>query len=310
MPAAADARLKLETATVLSQEEVYDDAYLMWLSCPPVARGASPGRFLMVHTGEAEDPLLARPMSYHRFRLAGYGYPGLPGGQVSSDIIGGQVSSLTGRAAIPGGQVSSLTGRGAGQTPETEFAILYDVRGRGTALLARRRAGDRLRIFGPLGRGYHVDAGAQNLLLVAGGLGVAAVVALADQAVAEGKPVTLLQGARTAARLFPTQMLPSAVEVVSATDDGSEGHHGYVTQLLSQYLPWADQVFACGPNPMFQSMAEVMRQARSRKPVQALLEERMGCGTGVCYGCAVFARKGVRLVCKDGPRFELREVFS
>ena len=61
---------------------------------------------------------------------------------------------------------------------------------------------------------------------------------------------------------------------------------------------------------MFAAMANVIREARSRKPAQALLEERMGCGTGICYGCAVFTRKGVRLVCKDGPRFELRQVFS
>ena len=81
-----------------------------------------------------------------------------------------------------------------------------------------------------------------------------------------------------------------------------------VTELLGERLPWADQVFACGPNPMFAAMAKVVRSARSRKPVQALLEERMGCGTGVCYGCAVFTRKGVKLVCRDGPRFELREV--
>jgi dihydroorotate dehydrogenase electron transfer subunit len=60
---------------------------------------------------------------------------------------------------------------------------------------------------------------------------------------------------------------------------------------------------------MFRSMSNVLREARTGKPVQALLEERMGCGTGICYGCAVFARRGVRLVCKDGPRFELRDVF-
>ena len=257
--------MKLERATVVSQEEVYEDTYLMWLSCPPVARGASPGRFLMVHPGESHDPLLARPMSYHRFRQ-----------------VGG----------------------------ETQFAILYDVRGRGTTLLSHKRPGDTLPLFGPLGKGYRLDPRSQNILLVGGGLGVAAVMALADQALAGGKSVTLLQGARTAAKLFPHQMLPADVESISATDDGSTGHHGYVTDLLPDYLSWADQVFACGPNPMFASMADVMRKARSRKPVQALLEERMGCGTGVCYGCAVFTRKGVRLVCKDGPRFELRDVFS
>jgi dihydroorotate dehydrogenase electron transfer subunit len=148
------------------------------------------------------------------------------------------------------------------------------------------------------------------VLLVAGGLGVAAVIALADEAVATGRHVTLLQGARTVKLLFPHDQLPTDVEFVTATEDGSAGHHGRVTELLPKYLPWADQTFACGPNPMFAAMADVVKGARSRKPVQALLEERMGCGTGVCYGCAVFTRKGVRLACKDGPKFDLREVFA
>src|SRR6266545_8028049 len=118
--------MKLERAEVLSQEEVYENTYLMWLSCPPVAKGASPGRFLMLHCGDAYDPLLPRPMSFHRFR-----------------------------------QVEG----------ERQFAILYDVRGRGTSLLSACNAGDELPAFGPLGRGYSISRGAQNLLLVAGGLG-------------------------------------------------------------------------------------------------------------------------------------------
>jgi dihydroorotate dehydrogenase electron transfer subunit len=256
--------MKLETARVLSQQELYPDTFLIWLSCPPVARGASPGRFLMIHCAEGYDPLLPRPMSFHRFR----------------DSAG-----------------------------ERQFAILYDVRGRGTACLSERQAGDRLTLFGPLGRGYAVSPRAQHLLLVAGGLGVAAVVALADEAVGRGKAVTLLQGARTASKLYPPELLPRDVEVLSATDDGSAGHHGPVTGLLADHLPWADEVFACGPNAMLQAMSQVLGKARTRKPVQALVEERMGCGTGVCYGCAVFTRRGVKLVCKDGPRFELREIF-
>jgi dihydroorotate dehydrogenase electron transfer subunit len=193
---------------------------------------------------------------------------------------------------------------------ERQFAILYDVRGRGTLLLSQMRAGDTLSVFGPLGKGYSLRTQTQHVLLVAGGLGIAPVIALADEAVAAGKSVTVLHGARTSSALIPPGMLPSDLELMSATDDGTGGHHGYVTQLLEPYLPWADQVLACGPNPMFAAMAEVMRKLRSRKPVQVLLEERMGCGTGVCYGCAVFTRKGVRLVCRDGPRFELREVFG
>jgi dihydroorotate dehydrogenase electron transfer subunit len=257
--------MKLERAIVVSQEEIYDNTYLMWLSCPPVARGASSGRFLMIRCSDGCDPLLPRPMSFHRFR-----------------DLGG----------------------------ERQFAILYDVRGRGTALLSQRKPGDELPLFGPLGRGYSVGPHAQNLLLVAGGVGIAALIALADQAIAAGQSVTLLQGARNGAKLYPSELLPPEVEAVSATDDGSAGHHGYVTDLLPQYLSWADQVFACGPTPMFAGMANVVREARIRKPVQALLEERMGCGTGICYGCAVFTRKGVRLVCRDGPRFELRSVFG
>jgi dihydroorotate dehydrogenase electron transfer subunit len=192
---------------------------------------------------------------------------------------------------------------------ERQFAILFDRRGRGTDWLWRRQPGDLVSVFGPLGRGYAVRRESQNLLLVAGGIGISALVALADEAIAQGKAVTLLQGARTAARLFPSGSLPTEVEVVTATDDGSAGHRGLVTELLPQYLPWADQILACGPNAMYEAMAAIMRQQASRKPVQVLLEEHMACGMGVCYCCAVFTRRGVRLVCKDGPRFELREVF-
>jgi dihydroorotate dehydrogenase electron transfer subunit len=257
--------MKLERATVVLQEEVYENTFLMWLSCPPVAKGAAPGRFLMLQCGNAYDPLLPRPMSFHRFRRT---------------------------------------------EGERQFAILYDVRGRGTALLSKLKPGDEVAVFGPLGRGYAIGRDTQNLLLVAGGLGIAAVIALADEAVSAGRSVTLLQGARSARHLYPPELLPNDVEAISATDDGSTGHHGYVTDLIPEYLSWADQIFACGPTPMFESMAEVMREKRSRKPVQALLEERMGCGTGICYGCAVFTRRGVRLVCRDGPRFELRSVFA
>lgn len=257
--------MKLERAYVLSQEEVYTNTFLMWLSCPPIAKGASPGRFFMIHCGDGFDPLLPRPMSFHRFRQ---------------------------------------------NNGERQFAILYDIRGRGTAWLSARKAEDSLSVFGPLGRGYSINPRTQNLLLVAGGIGVAAVIALADEAIVTAKSVTLIQGARTANKLYPPMLLPREVEALSATDDGSTGHNGYVIDLIPEHLSWADQVFACGPNAMFAGMAQVMREAKSRKPVQALLEEHMGCGTGVCYGCAVFTRKGVRLVCKDGPRFELREVFA
>ncbi|MGQ9571976.1 MAG: dihydroorotate dehydrogenase electron transfer subunit [Dehalococcoidia bacterium] len=256
--------MNTQQAVVLSSEEAYENTRLIWLSAPTVGRAAQPGQFLMIRCGEGWDPLLPRPMSFHRFRQLG---------------------------------------------DERQFAILFDLRGRGTDWLWHRQTGDSVSVVGPLGRGFTVRRESRNLLLVAGGIGIAALVALADEAVAQGRAVTLLQGAKTAARLFPSARLPTEVEVISATEDGSAGHRGLVTGLLPQYLSWADQVFACGPNAMYEAMAALMRQQGSRKPAQVLLEEHMACGMGVCYCCAVFTRRGVRLVCKDGPRFELREVF-
>jgi len=256
-------RLGPSEALVLSQEEVCRDTFLLWLSGPALARGAAPGRFLMILCGEGLDPLLPRPMSYHRFRQAG---------------------------------------------GERQFAVLYDVRGRGTAWLSRRRPGDRLLAFGPLGRGFAVESSARHLLLVAGGLGIAPLVALAEEAVAKGLAVTLLYGARSADRLVPVSLVPRDVEVVLATDDGSRGHHGPVTDLVPRYLAWADQVLACGPREMYSALAQAVRACGLRRPVQVLLEEHMACGTGVCYGCAVPTRRGMRLVCRDGPRFSLWDV--
>jgi dihydroorotate dehydrogenase electron transfer subunit len=219
----------------------------------------------------ADDPLLPRAMSYHRIRKGARG---------------------------------------------SEFSILYDVVGRGTAWLARREPGDLVYAWGPLGRGYSLRGAGQNILLVGGGIGIAPLLWLADEAVAKGKSVVLLDGARDSAGVFPADLVPNEVEVVVTTEDGSAGKQGLVTDVFMDYYAWADQAFLCGPNQMFAAIAEVLRvhegpqPARRRKPVQALLESPMACGTGICYGCAVFDRRGQpRLVCRDGPRFELREIW-
>jgi dihydroorotate dehydrogenase electron transfer subunit len=190
-----------------------------------------------------------------------------------------------------------------------EWAILFTVVGRGTEWLSRRKPGDQVATFGPLGRGFTVKDSSRNLLLVAGGIGIAPLIWLAEEGIAKGQNVTLLAGARTAAQVFPEAMLPPEVELVVTTEDGSLGRRGLVSEAFADYLPWADQVFACGPNPMFRALAEARRKLGLRKSVQILMEERMCCGTGVCFSCAVFARKGPRLVCKDGPMFEIHEVF-
>ena len=293
--------MKVAYAEVVENERLYGGTYVMWCRSPELGNGAYPGQFLMLRcsddaayntddvgrppsgvapdesrglkahatdVGHADDPLLPRPMSYHRVRIG---------------------------------------------TQGAEWSILYDIVGRGTAWLARRRPGDRIFAWGPLGVGYKVGRTSRNLLLVGGGIGIAPLVWLADEAVAQGRNVTLVIGARSAEHVFPASLLPQEVEVVVTTDDGSAGRQGFATAPFGELLEWCDQAFACGPTPMFRAMAEVSRGAKVRRSVQALLEERMGCGTGICYGCAVQVRvrggRAMKLVCKDGPRFELRDVY-
>lgn len=191
-----------------------------------------------------------------------------------------------------------------------EWALLFDIVGRGTEWLGRRREGDIVRMVGPLGRGFEPRTRVQRMLLIGGGIGCAPLIWLADQLVDEGREVTLVLGGRSEAQIFPASLLPPAVEVVVTTEDGSTGERGRVTAPFERLLPWCDQAFTCGPEPMFGALHDVARRSGLRKPVQALLEARMACGIGICYSCAIFpARGGVKLVCSDGPMFDLRDLY-
>jgi dihydroorotate dehydrogenase electron transfer subunit len=192
---------------------------------------------------------------------------------------------------------------------EREFALLYHVVGKATAIMAAQKPGDTALATGPLGNGFQVRSGARNLLLVGGGVGIAPLVALADAQNGNDRSITLCFGARSATDVYPAELLPPEIEYAVATEDGSLGHEGLVTDLFANHLDWADQTLACGPIPMFRSMSAIVREDGMRRPTQILMETEMACGYGICYGCAVFTRKGVRLCCKDGPRFELLDVF-
>ena len=223
-------------------------------------------------------------------------------GQFVMTFIGEHSDPLLGRAF-------SIHRRRATERGE-EFAILFDIIGRGTDWLAARDPGDAVRIVGPLGRGFEPRARVQRMLLVGGGIGSAPLIWLADQLVADGREVTLAVGGRSEAQIFPAHLLPPDVELVVATEDGTLGRRGLVTAPFEELLPWCDQVFACGPNPMFEAMHGVARQSGLRKPIQGLLEQTMACGMGICYSCAVFPRRGgVRLACTDGPMFDLRDLY-
>jgi len=224
-------------------------------------------------------------------------------GQFLMAYIGEAVDPLLGRA------MSIHRLREGERGPE--FAILFDVVGRGTRWLAGRRPGDMVEMVGPLGRGFGPMERVQRTLLVGGGIGSAPLVWLADELVAQGREVTLILGGRTPAQIFPAERLHPSVELVVTTEDGALGERGRVTTPFARLLPWCDQAFACGPDPMFEALWNVVRDSGLRKPVQGLMEARMACGIGICYSCAVFPKRGgVKLVCHDGPMFELQDLYG
>lgn len=189
-----------------------------------------------------------------------------------------------------------------------KLVLLFTVVGKGTHWLSKCQAGDEIDLLGPLGNGYSIHPDSHNLLLVAGGIGITPLVFLADEAVKRGLSVTLLCGTPTAHR-YPPERLPPEIELVTVTEDGSAGRKGLVTDLLPDFVGWADQIFACGPIAMYKSMAAQKQQLLKTKPVQISLEVRMGCGLGVCYGCTVKTKSGLRQVCKDGPIFNLDDIL-
>ena len=154
------------------------------------------------------------------------------------------------------------------------ITIHFRVIGRGTEWFTRLRQGDKIDLLGPLGRPFEVDPRSRHLLLVAGGLGIAGVRMLVDEAIRDGRQVTLLFGAASAREVYPSNLLPDEVEYIVATDDGSLGHHGYVTDLVIEYEAWADQAFACGPAPMLAATARLATGRRERLGVAKLGRKR------------------------------------
>jgi len=181
---------------------------------------------------------------------------------------------------------------------------LFTVVGKGTHWLSERHAGDKIDLFGPLGNGYSIYPDSHNLLLVAGGVGIAPLRFLIDKTLEQGKEVTLLYGT---AIENPYPEVSPGIKLVKATEDGSVGYHGMITDLLPDFAGEADQIFACGPVPMYKTMAQ-MAELKGR-PVQVSLEIRMGCGRGVCYGCTLKTKQGLKKVCQDGPVFDLDDIL-
>jgi dihydroorotate dehydrogenase electron transfer subunit len=244
------------------------------LHAPELASAIRPGQFLMVRLPDSTDPLLGRPFALYDTVLDGAAQP------VGVDVV-------------------------------------YLVVGRLTGLLARLREGDRVEIWGPLGNGFPDLGPTHQVGLVAGGIGQTPFLAYARDLLGErgyggraarrqARRVSLFYGVRTADLAAGVEDFRAAgAEVHLASDDGSLGYHGFVTQLLEQHPP-PQHFVGCGPEPMMKALAALAE--RWAVPCHLSLETPMACGLGICFSCVTKVRTGLgwdyRRVCVEGPVFD------
>ncbi len=188
--------------------------------------------------------------------------------------------------------------------------ILYKVVGKGTGIMAGLKAGTKVGLFGPLGNGFPAVREGEEVLMVAGGMGIVPFYLLSKELSGRG---TLLYGGRGRVEAGLVEDIRAlGVEVVLATEDGSVGHKGLVTELVEERLTPRTVVYACGPEAMLKEVALIAHKRGVRCLVS--LETAMACGMGVCLGCAVRTRQeeckgyGYRLVCSDGPVFNSEDI--
>ena len=191
--------------------------------------------------------------------------------------------------------------------PDDLLAIVFEVRGAGTAWLSERKEGDTLDALGLLGNGFDMKTGGRYLL-VGGGIGVPPMRGCGQFS---GGRSTAILGFRSKEKAILLNCFEDeCAKVMVATDDGSMGYHGFVDTLVRQELErdgGYDAVLACGPKPMLKSVAKAA--AEFAVPCQVSMEERMGCGVGACLVCAVPMKDGTMMhVCKDGPVFRAEEM--
>ena len=255
--------------SVVQARELCAGVSSLWLEAPETTRRVKPGQFLNVRVSNGLDPLLRRPISV-------------------CDV------------------------------ERSRVRLVFRVVGRGTAMLARVRAGDELDVLGPLGRPAP-EMRHKDITLCGGGIGTAPLLFLARR-ISRANRVQVVLGARTKSELLLVREFRSlGVPVSLATDDGSVGHQGMVTELAEAAVrrntsdtrhstidnpQSSGAVFACGPRPMLADLVKRLDPI----PVFGFVEERMGCGTGICYCCALPKKGGGHVrFCEEGPVVRLNE---
>lgn len=266
-------------AKILSNKKVGDTYYRMALDAPYIARIAKPGQFLQIRCSDSLEPFLRRPFSIHRVNAKG----------------------------------SRLKG----------IEILYEIVGKGTEILSKKREGGEIDILGPLGNGFILPRAANNerrttnneprAIIIAGGIGVAPLIYLAEELAKSRIKTIVLIGAKTKDLILCEKDFKKITsEVYVSTDDGSYGCKGFVSKLFHKILKTTESkfetiVYVCGPQGMLKCIAGICQERDFE--CQVSLEENMACGFGACMGCAVRAKSGNKLACKDGPVFNAKELI-
>lgn len=188
--------------------------------------------------------------------------------------------------------------------------VFFKVVGTGTGLLATKKTGDKIDLLGPLGNGFTLpeEPASRPMLLIGGGRGIAGLRFLASELKAKGQRPIIFYGAKSAQDLPLRERLQAeGFELFLATEDGSMGFHGLITELLAKEITSLKpgRLYICGPEAMMRHIAELNQ--RWGLPAEFSLEARMGCGFGVCYGCVWLIRHQQRVewtrICQEGPVF-------
>lgn len=200
----------------------------------------------------------------------------------------------------------------------TVMEILYQVVGKGTVILSGLKSNDEVHILGPLGGGFDIRSNLNKIVLIAGGIGIAPLLFLAEyygrqtSEPGDGPEIICYVGAQTSESLIDRGRLEGVCsQLRTSTDDGSDGFHGTVTDLFKEDVPrYGDgrsMVYCCGPYNMMKKVATIVRSYSI--PCQVSVEERMACGIGACLGCTIPTKtQGEQprymRACKEGPVFD------
>ncbi|GAA0331329.1 dihydroorotate oxidase B electron transfer subunit [Bacillus carboniphilus] len=180
--------------------------------------------------------------------------------------------------------------------------------GTGTQYLSQKQVGEKVNVLGPLGNGFTLPSEKSSILIVGGGIGVPPLYELSKQLVEKGHQVTHVFGFQNKESIFLEDEFAKLGPTFIATNDGSRGQKGFVTDVIEKLDSQFDDVFACGPTPMLKALKNRFTDDR----LWISMEERMGCGVGACFACIVKQSKddgSYYKVCCDGPVFLAKEVL-